>query len=253
MIGPLRLSAHLISWEWVRLSKRERKREQEASGGCLSENLAWSHSGCLEWAFFCLQRANNTGWLNILPTHSLFSLGCCNWLKSSANDVTGANGSPTDGSHSTRGHPYSQPNMDRKSSYWTTASAHTATLPRMNQSIPLTHSEHNVPWEVRINSSKPFCGGQGGLGIPQSYLQWFPCIKCLWTSVVAWSRVSPTTLSLQRKLWPVPGTRWVYKWMTPIWNWEAWFLPWIPDSFICWFRRDIYLGVSHIHHVQTSF
>lgn len=75
------------------------------------------------------------------------------------NDAAGANGSPTDGLHSPGGHLYSQPNMDRNPSYWTTASTNTASLRGMNQSIPLAHAEQcqrskdqqqRVPWCVCV-------------------------------------------------------------------------------------------------------
>ena len=32
--------------------------KEEAAGGCLSGNLAQNDSGCTEWAFLCLQRAD---------------------------------------------------------------------------------------------------------------------------------------------------------------------------------------------------
>lgn len=49
----------VISWEWVGLSTGEREREQAASGGCLSGDLAWNDSGCLEWAL-CVFTAQRT-------------------------------------------------------------------------------------------------------------------------------------------------------------------------------------------------
>lgn len=36
----------------------------------------------------------------------------------------------------------------------------------MNQSIPLSHMDHSVPQEVRIDSREPFCGGQGAFVFP---------------------------------------------------------------------------------------
>lgn len=62
MIGPLRLNANTVLWEWgLRVSRAEcraRKRKGGGRGGYLSGNVAQNHSGCTEWAFLCLRRAD---------------------------------------------------------------------------------------------------------------------------------------------------------------------------------------------------
>lgn len=131
MIGPLRLRG-----------RKEMGRRRPREDVCLG---TWHRTTQDAWSgHFCVFRGQIHG-VTQCPAHTfpLFSW-LCNWLKSSVNDVAGANGLPTDGLHSPGGHPYSQPNMDRKSSYWTITSANTASLRGMNQSIPLTHMEHNV-------------------------------------------------------------------------------------------------------------
>lgn len=124
---------------------------------------------------FCVFRGQIYG-VTQRPAHTfpLFSW-LCNWLKSSVNDVAGENRSPTGGLHS-----HSQPNTDRNSSYWTTASANAASLRGMNQSIPLTHMEHCVP---RSKDQQQ----QGILWYLWRSCSRLPCTKCSWAAVEAGS------------------------------------------------------------------
>lgn len=169
---------------------------------------------------FCVFRGQIYG-VTQRPAHTFSLLSwLCNWLKSSVNDVAGENRSPTDGLHS-----HSQPNTDRNSSYWTTASANAASLRGMNQSIPLAHMEHSVLRSKDQQQQELFCGTCGGLAVgclvPNAHEQ-------------QWRQGQPKCSSA----WGETLTQ----------DWHLMGLQidgfWIPDSSVPWSRKYISLGVS---------
>lgn len=109
-----------------------------------------------------------------LPTQSLFSLGCCSRLKSSANDVAGVNGSPSESGrmlllpaqYGQKIHPL-HPRASKPSS------------PMAGESQPLIH-----PHGLQCSSSRKDTEQQAP---PWWWGVWVPCSTCSHLEFTRWA------------------------------------------------------------------
>ena len=219
--GPLSLNTKL--WEWMigplRLSARERKWEGGVSGRMFIWEPGTEPLRMHKVGIFVSSEGRYMAWLNVLPTRSLFSLGCVTdwnhqWMMCQVktdHPLMVYTATPSLIGTETPATGLWQQQMQQAFVGWIRAS-HSPTWNTVSQ-------------EVRLNNSKLFCGTCGGLAVsclvPNAHEQ-------------QWRQGQPNCSSA----WGETLTQ----------DWHSMGLQidgfWIPDSSVLWSRRHMSLGVS---------